>query len=98
MITDFILTNTDFILISTEVILISTEVILIGTNISEIKLNFIQIKLDIILIKLDIILVERIKKRKKKDDERTFCILPSSICNKIFRLLFDIQFISHLRR
>ena len=82
---------TDFILLITDFILISTEVILIGTNISEIKLN-------IILIKLDIILVKRIEKGKKKDDERTFCILPSSISNKIFRLLFDIQFISHLRR
>ena len=75
----------------TDFILISTEVILIGTDISEIKL-------DIIRIKLDIILVKRIEKGKKKDDERTFCILPSSISNKIFRLLFDIQFISHLRR
>ena len=91
MITDNNLTITDFIQMITDFILISTEVILIGTNISEIKL-------DIIRIKLDIILVKRIEKGKKKDDERTFCILPSSICNKIFRLLFDIQFISHLRR
>ena len=89
---------TDFILLITDFILISTEVILIGTDISEIKLDIILIKLDIIRIKLDIILVKRIEKGKKKDDERTFCILPSSICNKIFRLLFDIQFISHLRR